>query len=166
MLKTMKFDEKFPCSWPKQQLFTIEKTKKSKRCTSQICSDMQNTGNSIKMVEIAYKQHYIHRHSRLENSFTNFLYLALHSIQNHIALQCTDSLIVQIIFFTEFCFSWTINEYVLPARAGSTCIIVLYFFHEIIYFIHFSYTTQHSFLVNCSFFEKKLFCTFLWIFLC
>ena len=55
MLKTMKFDEKFPCSWPKQ-LFTIEKTKKSPRCTSQICSDMQNTGNSIKMVEIAYKQ--------------------------------------------------------------------------------------------------------------
>ena len=54
MLKTMKFDEKFPCSWPKQ-LFTIEKTKKSKRCTSQICSDMQNTGNSIKMVKIAYK---------------------------------------------------------------------------------------------------------------
>ncbi len=28
MLKMMKFDEKFPCSWPKQ-LFTIEKTKKS-----------------------------------------------------------------------------------------------------------------------------------------
>ena len=54
MLKMMKFDEKFPCSWPKQ-LFTIEKTKKSKRCTSQICSDMQNKGNSIKMVEIAYK---------------------------------------------------------------------------------------------------------------
>ena len=54
MLKTMKFDEKFPCSWPKQ-LFTIEKTKKSKRCTSQICSDMQNTGNSIKMLKIAYK---------------------------------------------------------------------------------------------------------------
>ena len=73
---------------------------------------MQNTGNSIKMVKIAYKQHYIHRHSRLENSFTNFLYLALHSIQHHIALQCPDSLIVQIIFFTEFCFSWTINEYV------------------------------------------------------
>ena len=119
MLKTMKLDEKFPCSWPKQ-LFTIEKTKKSKRCTSQICSDMQNTGNSIKMVKIAYKQHYIHRHSRLENSFTNFLYLALHSIQHHIALQCPDSLIVQIIFFTEFCFFWTINEYVLPARAGST----------------------------------------------
>ena len=58
--------------------------------------------------------------SRLENSFTNFLYLALHSIQHHIALQCPDSLIVQIIFFTEFCFFWTINEYVLPARAGST----------------------------------------------
>ena len=30
MLKMMKFDKKFPCSWPKQ-LFTIEKTKKSKQ---------------------------------------------------------------------------------------------------------------------------------------
>jgi len=28
MLKMMKFDEKFPCWWPKQ-LFTIEKAKKS-----------------------------------------------------------------------------------------------------------------------------------------
>jgi len=27
MLKMMKFDEKFPCRWPKQ-LFTIEKAKK------------------------------------------------------------------------------------------------------------------------------------------
>ena len=54
MLILVKFDEKFPWSWSKQ-LFTIEKTKKSKRCTSQICSDMQNTGNSIKMAKIAYK---------------------------------------------------------------------------------------------------------------